>query len=499
MIAALLVCALWFSLPETVAEATKPNILVMYIDDISPRELGFYNAPSWVGGDDLESTDENLRAKTPMLDMLARDGVYFTKAWAAPACSRSQAMLFTGQFANLTERYLTSPIQIGHLARKAGYRTMWVGKPGMKTADLLEFGFDEGLFSPNPAFRPPSPYSPEFRIERVTRDGRQVNINADTGKRAFARPQRSHLWKPHVDLINFPGTTENLTYWPNTDKLSSEYGLSTYGPDVLCSITINIINHSNSSNPIIIFHKPNLGQKSFNFIQPEKGNDYPPTPKLTWDEATRSYTRSNVTITGSAGSYETEGINDGGLHRQIEYVDYMLWQYVEQLKKSGIMNNTVIILASDNGTTGWGKNSSERQKGPHVPLLVYAPGMNLTKQGKQEELVNVGDLLPTLADIMGVEDVLEKPVKYEKNGVSLWPYLTTSKRHHRNMVYSCIREKQMIRGKMVMQDGNGDWWRVDQEAEDYDSYPSITDWSALPIKFRRERDNLIRIMKKCDV
>jgi len=522
MFAPVLMGLLWcLGTSGTAAQATKPNVLFMYIDDISPRELRIYDTPTW-RGEKINSRNETFRAKTPMIDMLARDGVYFTKAWAAPVCSPSRAMFLTGRYASLTKwwynrdygtftnaegetekyvpLYLTSPILVGHLAQRAGYKTMWAGKPGMKTADLREFGFDEGVFLPNAAFKPPSPYSPEFVIRSRMVNGKRENYNVDTGKKVGAGRERSYFWKPHIDLMNFPGTTQDFTYWPHTEELQAEYGYSTYGPDVESEYIIDFMTKSHEEEkPFFIFHNSKLGHIAFNFIQPEKGSNYPPTPELTWDEATQAYTRADVTITGSSGVYEAEGINDGGIHRHIEYVDYMIWQYVEHLKELGILNNTIIIFASDNGTTNWGKASRSRQRGPHIPMVIYAPGMELTKQGRSDVLVHVVDMLPTFADIMGAGDLLEQPVKYKRHGKSLWPYLTTSRTTHRIMLYSYLRDLQIIRGKLVMRDANEDWWKVDEEVDDYDSYPKITDWSTLAARYRTERDNLIRIMNRFDI
>eukprot|EP00189_Rhodosorus_marinus_P003317 CAMPEP_0113963428 /NCGR_PEP_ID=MMETSP0011_2-20120614/6506_1 /TAXON_ID=101924 /ORGANISM="Rhodosorus marinus" /LENGTH=537 /DNA_ID=CAMNT_0000975473 /DNA_START=80 /DNA_END=1693 /DNA_ORIENTATION=- /assembly_acc=CAM_ASM_000156 len=521
MFAYALLCVLWCLGRSVVdAQATKPNILFMYVDDVSPRELRMYDAPAWVGKKTVESDEERFRAKTPTLDMMAREGMYFTKAWAAPVCSPSRAMFMTGRFAHLTKwwynqdygtftnadgetekyvpLYLTSPILVGHLAQQAGYKTLWAGKPGMKTADLREFGFDEGVFLPNAAFKPPSPYSPEFVVKNEVRDGKRVKVNNDTGEIVEnGLSERSYFWKPHIDLMNFPGTTEDFTYWPHTAELQAEYGLSTYGPDVESESIINFMTRSHEQKkPFFIFHNSKLGHKAFNFIQPEKGLNYPPTPKLYWNERRQMYNRLDVTITGSNGVYETEGINNGGLNRHIEYCDYMLWQYVEHLKDLRIINNTIIIFASDNGTPEWGKGSRERQRGPHIPMVIYAPGMNLAKQGRQDVLVHVVDMLPTFADIMGVEHLLDG---YATQGKNLWPYLITAKPNHRVYLYSYIRGLQQIRGRLVMRDMNNDWWKVDEEVDDYDSYPLITDWDALPAKFRGERDNLIRIMGKFDL
>ena len=126
-----------------------------------------------------------------------------------------------------------------------------------------------------------------------------------------------------------------------------------------------------------------------------------------------------------------------------------------------------------NGTSGYGKSSPISQTGTHVPLIIYAPGMNLTKKGAQEVLANMSDLIPTIADLGGV--VI--PDSYEMNGESLMPFLTTSKPKHREWIYGYHKETTIIRGDLVMKDGNNVWYDVGEYPEDLISFPKINDWS----------------------
>jgi len=103
-------------------------------------------------------------------------------------------------------------------------------------------------------------------------------------------------------------------------------------------------------------------------------------------------------VTGDKGVYDTHGtVTESGIHTHINYIDYQVWLYLEKLKKMGIANNTVIIVTADNGTGGYGKNSGDRQKGCHVPMIIYAPGM--TKHGEQDVLVSLADVLPTMLTV----------------------------------------------------------------------------------------------------
>ena len=66
------------------AEATRPNVVLILVDDLGWTDLGCY-------GSDLY--------ETPHIDRLARDGVRFTAAYAAcTVCSPTRASLLTGKY-----------------------------------------------------------------------------------------------------------------------------------------------------------------------------------------------------------------------------------------------------------------------------------------------------------------------------------------------------------------------------------------------------------------
>ncbi|MBW7460857.1 sulfatase-like hydrolase/transferase, partial [Paenibacillus sepulcri] len=61
----------------------KPNILIIYCDDLGYGDLGCYGSET---------------AKTPHLDRLASEGIRFTNWYSnSPVCSPSRAALLTGR------------------------------------------------------------------------------------------------------------------------------------------------------------------------------------------------------------------------------------------------------------------------------------------------------------------------------------------------------------------------------------------------------------------
>lgn len=107
--------------------ATRPNIIVLYSDELTHEYLSCY------GGS----------IPTPNLDSLAREGMKFTNAYvAAPMCTPSRFALLTGTFAGRCERLAdtNAPYMIGWntpvggaqtipgVIRSAGYTSGAVGK-----------------------------------------------------------------------------------------------------------------------------------------------------------------------------------------------------------------------------------------------------------------------------------------------------------------------------------------------------------------------------------
>jgi len=77
----LLLSLFCLQLPLLGVEASKPNIVVIFIDDLGYADIGPYGA---------------TKQKTPNLDRMAAEGMKLTSFYAAPVCSVSRAQLLTG-------------------------------------------------------------------------------------------------------------------------------------------------------------------------------------------------------------------------------------------------------------------------------------------------------------------------------------------------------------------------------------------------------------------
>ena len=104
--------------PTTAAE-TRPNVVVISLDDVSPNTSWLWSNPD----------------RTPELSRFTRYGVEFSSAvTSTPLCGPSRATLLTGQYGhnhNVTDNQASKLRPRGTLAprlKRAGYHTVMVGK-----------------------------------------------------------------------------------------------------------------------------------------------------------------------------------------------------------------------------------------------------------------------------------------------------------------------------------------------------------------------------------
>lgn len=110
----------------------------------------------------------------------------------------------------------------------------------------------------------------------------------------------------------------------------------------------------------------------------------------------------------------------------LTHFDEQLGRLRARLKEWNLAENTILIFTSDNGTAGGGFNAGMRDRkgsqyegGHRVPFYIRWPGGEITGGRGVDELTAHIDVLPTLADLAGVEISSEANV----DGRSLAPLL----------------------------------------------------------------------------
>ncbi|MCH6255371.1 sulfatase-like hydrolase/transferase [Puniceicoccaceae bacterium K14] len=112
----------------------------------------------------------------------------------------------------------------------------------------------------------------------------------------------------------------------------------------------------------------------------------------------------------------------------IENIDKNMGRLMDFLDDRGIADNTILIFTTDNGggTHLRGGKGSNYDGGTRVPCFVRWVGGNLGGEGKGRDVVPLMahiDWLPTFMDVLGLEDVANRPDKLKIRGRSFKTFL----------------------------------------------------------------------------
>ncbi len=369
----------------------RPNIVLIFSDDVGFEEIGCYGVRE-------EPT------KTPNIDRLAERGTAFKTCWAQAICGPSRAMLYTGKYAvNNGEydnklRYIpgqggalkTHREQLPNLTRTmhdAGYTVAFAGKWHHAAFNGNVHGSHEklGIDTYMETGTNPGPY------EKLL--GRKL-IPDETWEQAAlgGYPIVSRYWKPGII---------------HADKVL-ETTMKDYGPDMLSDFICKFIRENAKGEKPFLAVYPMVLAHSAHCITPI--------------EVAAGATPSNKHY--KKGTPEGRAIFDN----QVRYMDRMVGKVIKQVEDAGIADNTIIIYASDNGTTSSAKSKGV-EYGVHVPFVVAGAGIQ--SRGMVDQLMDFTDVLPTLADFGG-SPVGDGVV----DGVSLKPFLTGKSEKTKPMIYS---------------------------------------------------------------
>jgi len=128
------------------------------------------------------------------------------------------------------------------------------------------------------------------------------------------------------------------------------------------------------------------------------------------DEKTLPWPRTRESVTGKLARY----------YASITYLDDQVGRILDALKQVGQFDNTIIVVAGDNGLSLGehgllGKQNLYEFGGMHVPLVFAGPGI---PKGETVALAYLMDIYPTLCELSGI------PVPAGLDAKSLAPIIT---------------------------------------------------------------------------
>jgi arylsulfatase A-like enzyme len=383
---------------QATAQTKKPNILVIFGDDV-----GYWNVSAYNQG--------MIGYKTPNIDRIAKEGALFTNYYGQQSCTAGRAAFITGQSpirTGLTKVGLPgSPIgiqkqdpTIADLLKPQGYMTFQNGKNHLGDRD--EFmptvhGFDEFF-------------------------GNLYHLNAEQEPENVDYPKNPGFltsFGPRGVLKCKAQATENTTPDPRFGPWGKQTCEDT-GP-----LTIKRMETADEEFLAATLDDMDRSVKAGK-------------PFFIWHNTTRMHIWTHLSPKYQA-LIPKYGLYGAGMQELDDNVGVLL----KKLDDLGIADNTIVLFSSDNGAEvmSWpdggttpfrGEKNTNWEGGYRVPMVVRWPGV--IKPGTQVgDVVAHEDWLPTLLAAAGVPDVKEKLLtgyqagdsnfKVHLDGYNLMPYL----------------------------------------------------------------------------
>ncbi len=394
--------------------AKKPNILVIWGDDIGMWNLSCYSHGM-------------MGYRTPNIDRLAKEGMMFTDAYGEQSCTAGRASFITGQSV-----YRTGLSKVGVPAAPIGLQ-----KEDPTIAELLKAqGYATGQFGKNHLgdlnkFLPTVHGFDEFY-------GNLYHLNAEEEPQMYDYP-------PEKDFPHFRerfGPRGVIHSWAtDEDDPTEEERWGRVGKQKI-----------EDTGPLTKERMETCDDefagaaKEFMKKQHESG-----TPFFVWLNTTHMhlFTHPKKESLGQAGRWQSP------YHDTMIDHDRLVGGVLDYLDELGIADDTLVLYSTDNGPhmNSWpdgGMTPFRSEKNTNwegafrVPLLVRWPGK--IEAGKvSNEIVQHHDWLPTFLHMAGEPDVVEKLKKgYDADGkrfevhidgFDLLPYLTGEQEHSPRNIY----------------------------------------------------------------
>lgn len=375
------------------SQQARPNIVLIYADDIGYGDLSCYGATS---------------VKTPNLDRLAQRGLRFTDAHSSSAtCTPSRYSMMTGEYAWRKKgtgvlpgdaRLIIEPgrYTLPAMLQKAGYRTGVVGKwhLGLGAGNLdwngpiqpgpLEIGFHSAFLVPATGDRVPCVYVEDHRVagldpaDPIRVDYAKPIAQEPTGR---ANPELLKMKPSHGHDMAIVNGVSRIGYMTGG---KSALWVDEDMADVLTGKALEFLDR-NRTQPFFLYfathdiHVPRVPHARF----------------------------GGKTTMGPRGD-------------AILQLDWCVGQVLDRLDKLGLAKNTIVMFSSDNGPVvddGYQDQAVEKlgghrpagplrggkysnfEGGTRVPLILRWPAR--VKPGVSRALVGQQDLLASFARLTG--------------------------------------------------------------------------------------------------
>jgi arylsulfatase A-like enzyme len=373
-----LALALIASAVVSASDASRPNLIIINIDDLGYAEIGAFGSTN----------------RTPHLDRMAKEGRKLTSHYAAPVCSPSRASLMTGSYAKraLPIPHVLFPAAevglnpaertIAEVLKDAGYATACVGKwhLGDQRAFLpTRQGFDSffGI-----------PYSNDMGPAAE-------GVKSNRGAAPPAPKQKAAAKKV--------STPEEL-----------ETGIRASQPPLPLLENETVIGRVRAAEQIELTRR--YTERAVQFIRERRDQ---PFFLYFAHSAVHFPLYPRDEFMGQSGR--------GLLGDWVQEVDWSVGQVLETLRALQLDGKTLVIFTSDNGgpvnqgatnTPLRGSKGSTLEGGMRVVTLAWWPG-RIPAGTATAAITAMMDFLPTFARLAGARVPADRKI----DGVDIWPVL----------------------------------------------------------------------------
>lgn len=342
------------------AEPTGPNVVVIITDD-----------QRW----DCMSIAGNPHLQTPNIDRIGKEGVYFKNAFCTTSlCSPSRASILSGLYAHshkVTDNFTEYPTDLASFPRelqKAGYSTAYIGKYHMgEENDEKRPGFDYFVTHKGQG----KYWDTTFNVdgERKVVKGYYTHVVTDMALDWMGKQKKPFLLMlghkaPHS--FYYPEPKYEHTF----DKISFPYPKTAFMlEDKPAWFKTRLTTWHGIYGPLFDY------RKKFPDTRPEAVKDF--------EAMTRAYLGTICSVDDSVG------------------------RLYEALKKTGQLDNTLIIFMGDNGLLN-GEHGMVDKRTMHepsirIPLVVRYPGLTPPDKPRVvEQMVLTVDIAPSILDVCGL-------------------------------------------------------------------------------------------------
>ena len=458
------------ALSEAEPDRTRPNIILIMVDDMGYSDIGCY------GGE----------VKTPNLDKIAKDGLRFTQFYNTAKCHTTRAELLTGNYAySIGDHNMEHGATFGEVLRTVGYRTLISGKWHQNPLPTTR-GFDRyyGLADGCCNFFNPG-------------------VKARAGEGLPGRKGQNRLRRWAIEDKVIMGYT-------NPDK-------DFYTTDAFTDYAMDRLEEYEGEDKPFVLYLPYTAPHYPLHAWPEDIAKYRGKYKIGWDEIRKQrFARMNeMGIIGpnhklspraskawdelSEKQKDQEDLKMAVYAAMIDRVDQNLGRLFAKVKELGKWENTLILFLTDNGacpeqpnttpkippgpvesyrtvSVGWANasntpyrrfKSTDYEGGTRTPFIAHWPGV--IEPGMTDQVGHIIDISATFRDITGAgyPDRINGKKTKSPVGKSLLPIFKGQKREpHKEIYWHFGRANAVRQGNLkAVRQGNSSWELYDLKVD----------------------------------